>query len=342
MQVFRSTAIVAPFQSRPVSARTLRLWCAPEVILGITDLTDEAVLLPQLISQARQSSAKIVLAHVHDAQAFESGRKLQSITVGRSLRTARETLERMARQLRWLGVICEPIVLSGHTASEIPLLARSCGVDRVLTAFAENPDLTDNHVPLPWKDVLGKVGVPVCVLGRNAIHNTRTIVRNVTLAISSRSRCEVPLGFACRLAQEQRARLTVLHVSERASEDATPCKREAVLAKLPFPPWREAELFCPTEIAIRVGTPADEILHYCADTQQDLLILCSPGGASSPGAWRNGVSHRAINAAQCPVFIVGTTSETPASMAAVEPSASQKLSPQREESKQKERKEALM
>ena len=135
MQVFHSKAIVAPFPRRPVSVKTLRMWCAPEVILAITTLNDEATLLPHIIDQARQSGASIVLAHVHHSQGTRNCRKPVSPRPNSVVGEARETLDRLTRQLRWLGFRCQPVLLSGAPELEIPVLVRSCGVDRVLFGF---------------------------------------------------------------------------------------------------------------------------------------------------------------------------------------------------------------
>jgi nucleotide-binding universal stress UspA family protein len=329
MQVFHSRAIVAPLPHRPVSARTIRLWSAPEVILAFTNLMDEPVLLPHIISQARRSSAKIILAHVHSA-ATRTCRKPSSARPA-SNREAREALDRMARQLRWLGFICEPVLLSGQPELEIPLLVRSCDVGRVLFGFEEDRDLTTAKIPSLDEQILRMVDVPICAIGRNAIHANSVAIRDVTLAISSESRCEIPLSFACRLAQELRARLTVLHVAEQNSAAVKAPTPQDLIARLPFTAWREAELFCPTQVTIRAGNPADEILNHCMQSEQGLIVMCSPGDTRSIGSWRNGVSYRTITGARCPVIVAKCSSDAAAVAIRVPGAASsQKFSPQGE------------
>ena len=336
MPVFRSATILAPLSRRPVSAKTLRMWCTPEVILGVTTLSDEQALLPHIINQARQSGAKIILAHAHSAPGARNCRKPSLVHPNSEMRQTRETLDRMARQLRWLGFSCEPVLLSGPPESEIPYLIRSGGVNRVLIGFDEDPDPTSGRVPSLPQLVLRAVDVPVCVIGRNAIHTNKASIRKVTLAVSEESRCEVPLGFACRLAQENRAGLTLLHVSDAGLP--TP---ETIVSRLPFPTWREAELFCSTQITVREGQPVDEILNHCASTEQDLLILCSPGNTLDTGAWRDGASHRIIAGAPCPVLIATSRSEVTAALQVIASAESQKFSPQEEQSNHVLRKEAV-
>jgi len=290
------------------------MWCTPDVILALTDLTDEATLLPHIINQARHSNARIILAHIQNAPAP-------------GVREVRETLDLLARRLRWLGFTCEPVMLSGRPEREIPFLVRSCAVDRVLFEFKDEADPTMKQYPPFPEQLLRALDVPVCAIGRNAIHSIRTAIRNVTLAISPESRCEVPLSFACRLAQEFRAKLNVLHVAEQGSSDTA--TREGVRARLPFSTWREAELFCPSEIVVREGQPVDEILDYCATTQQDLIILCSSGSNGSAETWQKGVSYRTIAGARCPVFIAGDNSGRAVDV--LEMTVSEKFSPRGEE-----------
>ena len=341
MQVFRSAAILAHLPRRQVSAKTLRMWCTPEIILGVTTLSDEQALLPHIISQARQSGARIILAH---ALGMKGERNCRKPTLARStleIRQTRETLERMARQLSWLGLICEPVLLSGPPELEIPYLVRSCGADRVLLGFDEDPDLTTKKAPSMLQQVLPGVDVPVCVIGRNALHTTRAAIRRVTLAVSADSSCEVPLGFACRLAQETRASLTVLHVGDAGLSAEKVPTSQAVISWLPFDTWRVAELLCPTEITVRQGEPAEQILNHCASTEQDLLILCSPGNTSSENAWRDGVTYRIIAGARCPVLVAKSRSDVAVSLNLPATSEPQRYSPHGELFIDVKRKEAL-
>ncbi|WP_420818758.1 universal stress protein [Occallatibacter savannae] len=317
------------------------MWCTPEVILGVTTLSDEQALLPHIINQARQSGAKIILAHAQSLQGRQNCRQppLSRPTLG--TRETREALDRLARQLRWLGFTCEPILLSGPPELEIPYLVRSCGVDRVLIGFEEDPDPTTRKTSLLPEQLLRGVDVPVCVIGRNAVHANRVAIRNITLAVSAESSCEVPLSFACRLAQEHRAALNVLHVFDPESDGDRVSTPQEVVARLPFSTWREAELFCPSQVAVREGRPADEILSYCRSTQQDLLILCSPGNTLSEKAWRDGVSYRTIAGAPCPVFIADRHSEVAVALNIPGGPDAQKIPPRAEQTCEVRRKEAM-
>lgn len=298
-----------------VSVKMLRQWCAPEVILVVTNLADELLILPHVINQAKASHAKIVLAHVVTPVDSESLRKspCRHRPISR-LQHARTVLDRTARHLRWLGFTCQPLVLTGRPELEIPFLARSCCVDRVIVGF-DDVDSAKNCSLNALKELLQSVNVPTCVIGNNVktASSSWQVARQITLAVSLESKCEVPLAFACRLAQELRARLTVLHVFGGCAAYGEPTSTRtklAVASRLPAPTFREAELLCPTEIAIREGDPAEEILRHDASIPQDLMILCSPGSPTGRADWRSTVSFKVLSRARCPIVVLRKQPDT--------------------------------
>jgi nucleotide-binding universal stress UspA family protein len=330
MQVFPSTPIFSPFSRRPVSAKILRQWCTPEVILVATNIIDELNILPHVINQAKRGPSRIILVHVPSRD--RSTAQIQEIQI---------SLDRMARRLRWLGFTCEPLVLPGPPELEIPLLVQSRCVDRVLFAFEDSPDLTKTRAPLLAELLLPLLDVPTCAIGRLVSPSSGTLIRNITLAISADSKCEVPLSFASRLAQELHAKLNLFHVFDGRAGEASPRTAQAVAARLPSPTWREAELFCPTEITVREGDASGEILKYCTSTKQDLLILCSPGDVTSQLAFRRSVSFAVIAEAHCPVFVLKSEPAIVGSVIAGSVSP-EKFSAYGEEVEREPRKEAVM
>ena len=288
------------------TSKDLRLWSAPETILAVTNLRDEETLLLHAVQQARQSGARILLLHVaHTLSSSPArGRDSRALEGQLTIKEARSELDRMARQLRWVGIRCEAVFLKDPREEEIQQLAKSRGVDRVLVSLqAAEENETRTAVTL-----FPACGVPVCVIGKSVLpfSEKQRPTRRITLAISLHSNCDIPLKFASRLAQEHHAHLTILHVvsgsgGNVARIDQTPA---AVASRLRAETLREAELLCPLEIVVRAGDPADELLKYVASTNQDFLILGSPiapGESESGGA---GIANRIVNEAMCPVFLL--------------------------------------
>jgi hypothetical protein len=301
-------SITEPAETSPstLTPRILRRWCAPEVILAVTDLTDEDFLLFHAIRQARRCSAKVLLAHVLpiDRSRPLKGDTGAPVLNGVSAQHAQRTLDRMARQLRWVGIACEPILLRGDAVEEILAVAKAQAADRVLlTAWHDRSPLARSLAEeiSPW------VGVPVCVVrngGVAALRNDRAAGR-IALALSLRSDCETSLAFAGRLAQQHQATLTVMHVfadGQRLPADERTAA--AVAARLPAGALREAELLCPLGIAALSGDPAAEIQKYEAGVDFDFLLLGAPR-SPYPDAAAAGVVHRIVGRARCPVILLG-------------------------------------
>jgi len=310
MRLAQCVAIDCSPTIEPVSVTELRLWSAPQTILVATNLSDELAILPPAITQARQSGARLLLAHVvstdHHVLRFHHSLSQRSAS---RYGEARTILDRMARQLRWVGITCEPVVLNGIPEVEISRFAKARGVDRLILTFEDNPNLTAPQNRTFVERILPVIEVPVCVIGSrmNLSSPNGSHAKNVTLAVSLNSDCRVPLRFASRLAQEAHANLKVLHILDhkRADLNTSASNPVEVASQLPSETWREAGLLCPAEIRVRQGDPAEEILEHLYSGNEGPIILCSSGIGSGEQAWRDSVSYRVLAEARNPVFVLG-------------------------------------
>lgn len=291
-----------------MTARTLRRWCEPEVILIVANLFDEQALMFHAIRQARKNGAKLLLVHASRPAAFSfhSGRKLPPASSSPDIQ---EELDRMARQLRWEGLSCETFVLTGHPAEEISSLVKSRRVDRVLMASRRHKRFERSSTESLIEELLPALDVPLCVIGEKvpAGSNADRPTGRISLALSlSSENSENCLNFACRFAQGNHAHLTVLHVFGGARKHVLSDERNplAVAARIPTPALREAGLFCPLEIAAREGNPAKEILKYDSMIPQDFIILGAPQNNSGARRESANVLRNVIAEARCPVLIL--------------------------------------
>jgi nucleotide-binding universal stress UspA family protein len=294
----------------PVQAETLRRWCTPKVILAVTDLTDEEALLFEAIRQARHSAAKVLLVHVLQSahQSFRVGHRSGREQNGISAVTARATLERMARQLRWVGIQCEPILLKGTPSEEISILAKTHGAQRILTTVQGGRDEKDNVQKKIAEEILGRVEIPVCTIGHYAKSPPRRELAygRIVLALSLHSDCTIPMAFASRLAQENKASLTVIHVFEGKDHCLQHFGRTplSVALRLPQSVLKEAELFCSLEFSVREGNPAAEILKHCNNAEQDFIVLGLTGPRPNDPSQSANVLRGILTKATCPVIIL--------------------------------------
>ncbi len=293
------------------SAQTLRQWTAPGTILAVTNFADEEILLFHAIRQARRSAAKVLLVHVlQPRNALPIARRwVHRTDAGSSAESALVSLHRMARQLRWVGIPCEPLLLRGLPGKEISLVVKARGVDRILMAGTCKGRARGKAAAALVEDLLPKISIPICTVGQHLpsalAHNQRS--GHITLAISLHSDVEFPLAFASRLAQDHQAKLTVLHVfggeeKSRKEIERTPL---AFASQLPAERLREAEMLCPLEIAAPKGDPATEILKFGSCTNQDFIVLGPIGQPHSAQPAGSIIVHRVISEARCPVIVLG-------------------------------------
>lgn len=291
-----------------VTAQALRQWCAPERIMAITDFADEETLLFHCIRQAKRSSATVTLAHVlqTDPRSASAGLQTRFAEPSSTAETSRRALERMARQLRWIGIPCEPLLLRGNATEELLAIAKARRVHRVILSaqwggrrrirtFAEELS--------PW------AGVPVCAVGAHGSSGAKNDlgIRHITLALTLHPTCELLLRFAGRLAQEHEASLTILHVveSKDASERSVEQVSNLLETRLFASSLREAQLLCPVQIVVRAGDPANEILKRTSSGDHEFLIVGAPHSPCADTPGESSPVHRIVREARCPVMLVG-------------------------------------
>lgn len=303
------SALATPETS--LSAKQLRLWSAPEVILIVTNFADEQPLLLEAMHQAKHSHAKILLGYV--ARPSCSRRiGVHGSRQGRQQSAAHDAqlmLERMSRQLRWAGIASEPVLLQGLPAEEIPELVRLRGVNRVIVTTQPDSRASGLGSRAIAEQILPRVTVPVCIIGGG--HTGRahlaTPYSSILLALSPRMKTDVLLDFASHLARMHRAALTVLCSNTPSRWEGQRGSASSLDTDEPNPLWlvQNARARFGLETILAEGDLADEALALQRTRQQDLIVLGSE--RSEFAEWSDAVSSPILVArdSQCPVLILG-------------------------------------
>jgi nucleotide-binding universal stress UspA family protein len=114
-------------------------------------------------------------------------------------------------------------------------------------------------------------------------------------------------GYALSMAQENEARLTLMHVMkepepfDKAAEDRISSANFRLREIVP----EAAESWCRPEAVVRLGTAADRILEIAREGDIDLIVLGvrgSRGGAATH--LERATAHRVVAHAPCPVLTV--------------------------------------
>lgn len=162
--------------------------------------------------------------------------------------------------------------------------------------------------------------VPVLTIGpgvRNGAHSGGRFHR-VLFATDFTADSAAAAPYALSLAQENRARLVLLHVMRhpeaRNGEEENRFElsvAEAIHQLYETVP-KDLELYYPPEVAVEYGEPADRIVAAAQQRRADLIVLGVRDAAGHIGAathLERATAHKVVAHARCPVLTVRQRSE---------------------------------
>ncbi|MGA8145526.1 MAG: universal stress protein [Candidatus Acidiferrales bacterium] len=157
--------------------------------------------------------------------------------------------------------------------------------------------------------------VPVLTIGpgvRNGAHSGGRFHR-VLFATDFSADSVAAAPFAASLAQENHARLILLHVMRhpetrnREEENRFELSVAEAIHQLYEALPKDMELDYPPEVAVEYGEPAERILAASKDRRADLIVLGVRDAAGHIGAathLERATAHKVVAHAQCPVLTV--------------------------------------
>jgi len=283
-------------------------WSSPEVILVATDLLEGYSLTLHAIYQAKLSKAKVLLVHVIPPSNMGAGADfgLPFVLPSPTERIVKEKLDEMVKEFQREGILCEPIILKGFPAQQIPLLVKSRSVDRVIVATRGATGVARLVQGSVAEELIAALNVPLCVVGRRAHPGAAcgTPLGRILLATSFHPGSSQLAVFASTLAEVNHSHLTLLHVLETpsVSEQERELTRMVARQRLAGMVPKEARQMQRPDFLVSEGDPATIILDEVASRKEELVILGSP--RPSLASWVRGTSvvHRVVVEAHCPVI----------------------------------------
>jgi len=163
------------------------------------------------------------------------------------------------------------------------------------------------------EEVFRRSHVPVLTIGpgeRRGAHRGARF-HHVLFATDFTPESLAAAPFALSMAQENEARLTLLHVMkepakiphDKAMEDAI----SSALLQLHEIVPQLAESWCKPEAVVEFGSPAEQILKTAKERGADLIVLGVRGATGVPGAathLERVTAHKVVVQAECPVLTV--------------------------------------
>ena len=292
----------------------VRRWSNPETILVVTNLLEGPSVMLHATYQARLSGAKILLVHVIRPFTLRADPDagMPCTLPSPALRVVQTTLDQMTRAFEREGILCEPVILRGIPTEQIPLLIKSRGVERVLVANRNARGVERLLMGSVAEELAAVLDIPVCIIGQGAHPGPRLEVPpgRILVATSFRPSSSLCISFACALAEDHHARLTLLHVLESSrlrggsqyveAQAATGAAGQKLADSIPA----GARERCEIDLEVRVGDAATEILDVASSVHYDFIILGSPPESIVTRILGSSVIHRIISEANCPVITV--------------------------------------
>ena len=288
-------------------------WSSPRVILVATNCLEGQSLLLNSIYQARISHANVLLVHVipHSHVKADYHGSAPQVLPGPTVRAIKARLDEMAKECQKAGVLCEPIILTGHAAEQISLIVKLRDVDRVIVGTRYVSGVARLVEPSVAEELIATLETPVCVIGRRTHPGDANdhSLGNVLLAASLQAGPSLVANFASALAELNGSRLTLVHVLDTngMAEQERELVRMAARRKLALMIPSAARHSHQPVLLVREGDPATVILHEAGSLFRDVLVLGSSHSSITPRILGRGIVHRVIGESQCPVIIVRST-----------------------------------
>jgi len=285
---------------------------AINAILYLTDFSEPSeAALPFASSIAREYGAKIYTLHVliPPAHTYETP-EMTALALSAQEEVAVANMQRVNSQFS--GLAHENHIERG-TGIWPPVQAAigEYGVDLVLTGTHGRTGAKRLLMGSVAEEIFRRSLVPVLTIGPAEKHGVHRSGRfhHVLLATDFSEQSLAAAPYALSLAQENEARLTLVHVMkdpdvfDKAAEDRISSAMFRMHEIVPA----DAESWCRPDAVVRFGSPADQILKLAVERDADLIVMGVRGNHGVPGAathLERATAHKVVAHAPCPVLTV--------------------------------------
>jgi len=280
-------------------------------ILCATDFSSisEAALL-YAAAIARRYDSQIYVAHVIRPDAYEL---VPPEAFGAALTQTRHYAEQQMSELlvsgRLRGIPHQVLLGEGELWKVLSEMLTEHEADLVVVGTHGRTGIRKLLLGSVAEEIFRLAPCPVLTVGPRVPKEIPSEVelRHILYATDFTPTAERAAAYAISLAQEHRARLTVLHVVQEAAQASSQNKellQTFFTKRLRSLVPNEAELWCDPEFAVEFGSPAGGILKAATDQQVDLVVLGVRRSANFPGHLPPATAYQVVCQAPCPVLTV--------------------------------------
>jgi nucleotide-binding universal stress UspA family protein len=276
-------------------------------ILYATDLSKpSAQALPYALSIASKYGSTIFAVHVISSLALEvppPTMALQAIAA-QALREAKEKMAGLQQSMK--GIPHEIMVRKGDIWNQLSLVVRNKGIDLIVGGTHGRTGASKLLMGSIAEQIFRRAPCPVLTVGPHVSGEPRSIADIHTILyptdFTSESLAAAP--YAISLAQENQARLYLLHVVPSPENDFDEALLTARLLNL-VPP--EANLWCAPKAFVESGDAAQKIIELTEELAVDLIALGTKDVARLTGVATHlamTTACKVVSQAVCPVLTI--------------------------------------
>lgn len=213
-------------------------------------------------------------------------------------------LNRASRDLRSKGAVVDVRVLTGAPAPAIINLATHGGYSLIAMCSRGKSGIRRVLLGSVAEEVLHCSPVPVLVVHPLARNAGKVQIKRIVIPLDGSVRSASILPHVAPLAKAAGARLLFMTTVEPRAKENYPV--EVVARTLFREQKRLHKLGLPTELAIRYGDPAAEILSYAEVQDADLVALSTHGRTGIERALYGSVTEAVLRKGRLPLLILRT------------------------------------
>jgi nucleotide-binding universal stress UspA family protein len=281
-------------------------------ILYLTDFSQPSEsALPFAVSIAREYGAKVNAFHVLIPAVYTyTTPETAAVTLDAQEDDAQANMQRVKAQL--VGLPNETII--ERNTGVWPALEsaiKELSIDLIVVGTHGRTGAQKLLLGSVAEEIFRRSHVPVLTIGPSEKRGAHRGARfhHVLFATDFSEDSLAAAGYALSMAQENEAKLTLLHVMkepelfDKTAEDRISSASFRLHEIVP----EAAESWCRPDTVVRFGTAADRILDVAKDRDVDLIVLGVRGNRGVPGAathLERATAHKVVVHAPCPVLTV--------------------------------------
>ena len=281
-------------------------------ILYATDFSPTAeAALPYVVGLAKRFGATVYALHVRFPATYPV---VGPEGMPQVMEAAEEQAKQESKQLHELlaGLPHEVFITEGDIWTTINDTVRQQKIDLIVIGTRGRTGIGRALLGSVAEEIFRRAPCPVLTVGPHVSKDAkaRLEMKEILYATDFSPESLAALPYATSLAQENQARLTLLHVigEPKVGELVHPEQYvDSTLRQLRKLVPSEAELWCEPKFMVEHGPAADKIMEVAIARGADLIVLGVRGAEGRMGATTHllrPIAHRVVTQAQCPVLTV--------------------------------------